>query len=129
MIPHSLVALTLVVGQTISPAPSLPPENTPAAADTFQATFFSPAGDLGNGDQLVRVSFQEETKAEDDKEQTAEGKKEETVEAKKGPKRRALPAPLPSPPMPSGEYQGYPLVGVPVDTTRYPVMKCLQGTW
>jgi hypothetical protein len=42
--------------------------------------------------------------------------------------RRALPAPLPSPPMPSGEWQGYPLIGVPVDTTRYPLMKALQGT-
>src|SRR5262249_28124456 len=44
------------------------------------------------------------------------------------PKRRALPAPLPSPPMPSGEWQGYPLIGVPVDTTRYPLMKAIQGT-
>jgi hypothetical protein len=31
--------------------------------------------------------------------------------------------------MPSGEWQGYPLVGVPVDTTRWPLMKALQGTW
>jgi hypothetical protein len=46
-----------------------------------------------------------------------------------GPTRRALPAPLPSPPMPSGEWQGYPLIGVPPDTTRYPLMKELQGTW
>jgi hypothetical protein len=43
--------------------------------------------------------------------------------------RRALPAPFNSPPFPSGEYQGYPLVGVPPDTTRYPLMKELQGTW
>jgi hypothetical protein len=46
-----------------------------------------------------------------------------------GPTRRALPPPLPSPPMPSGEWQGYPLIGVPPDTTRYPLMKELQGTW
>jgi hypothetical protein len=44
-------------------------------------------------------------------------------------KRRALPAPLPSPPMPSGEWQGYPLIGVPPDTTEWPLMKSLQGTW
>jgi hypothetical protein len=44
------------------------------------------------------------------------------------PKRRALPAPLPAPPFPSSEWQGYPLVGVPVDTTRYPLMQFLQGT-
>jgi hypothetical protein len=31
--------------------------------------------------------------------------------------------------MPSGEWQGYPLIGVPPDTTRYPLMKYLQGTW
>src|SRR5262249_8781370 len=29
------------------------------------------------------------------------------------PKRRALPAPLLAPPFPSGEWQGYPLIGVP----------------
>src|SRR5262245_32346175 len=29
------------------------------------------------------------------------------------PPRRALPSPLASPPLPSGEYQGYPLIGVP----------------
>jgi hypothetical protein len=45
------------------------------------------------------------------------------------PPRRALPAPLPSPPMPSGEWQGYPLIGVPNYTPRYIVMKELQGTW
>jgi hypothetical protein len=47
----------------------------------------------------------------------------------KEPKRRALPAPFNSPPYPSGEYQGYPLIGVPPDTTRWPLMKLLQGTW
>jgi hypothetical protein len=52
-------------------------------------------------------------------------KKPTTYEAK----RRALPAPLPSPPMPSGEWQGYPLIGIPYDTTRYALMKELQGTW
>jgi hypothetical protein len=49
--------------------------------------------------------------------------------AEAAPKRRALPAPLPSPPMPSGEWQGYPLIGVPPDTTLWPLMKALQGTW
>jgi hypothetical protein len=56
---------------------------------------------------------------------TGQEKKPATYEAK----RRALPAPLPSPPMPSGEWQGYPLIGIPYDTTRYLVMKELQGTW
>lgn len=32
-------------------------------------------------------------------------------------KRRALPAPFASPPFPSAEYQGYPLIGVPPSDT------------
>jgi hypothetical protein len=44
------------------------------------------------------------------------------------PKRRGLPAPLQSPPLPSGEWQGYPLIGVPYDTTKYPLMKALDDT-
>jgi hypothetical protein len=45
-----------------------------------------------------------------------------------GPKRRAMPSPFDSPPFPGSEYQGYPLIGVPPDTTRWPLMKALQGT-
>ncbi len=41
--------------------------------------------------------------------------------------RRALPAPFNSPPFPSGEYQGYPLIGVPKDDTVYPLMKAIYG--
>jgi hypothetical protein len=44
------------------------------------------------------------------------------------PKRRAMPSPFDSPPFPGSEYQGYPLIGVPPDTTRWPLMKALQGT-
>jgi hypothetical protein len=43
--------------------------------------------------------------------------------------RRALPPAFPSPPFPSSEYQGYPLIGVPPDTTRWSLMKAMQGTW
>jgi len=42
--------------------------------------------------------------------------------------RRALPAPFPSPPFPSGEYQGYPLVGVPPDMQLWPFMEAIQNT-
>jgi hypothetical protein len=45
-----------------------------------------------------------------------------------GPKRRAMPSPFDSPPFPGTEYQGYPLIGVPPDNTRWPLMKALQGT-
>lgn len=47
---------------------------------------------------------------------------------KKEPERRALPAPFPSPPFPSGEYQGYPLVGVPPSDDVYPLMKAVYKT-
>jgi hypothetical protein len=41
--------------------------------------------------------------------------------------RRALPAPLASPPFPSAEWQGYPLVGVPVSEVNSPLTKALWG--
>jgi hypothetical protein len=41
--------------------------------------------------------------------------------------RRALPAPFNSPPFPSAEYQGFPLVGVPAPDANYPLMKALTG--
>lgn len=52
-------------------------------------------------------------------------KEKETNEA---PPRRALPAPFASPPFPSAEYQGYPLIGVPTDDTVYPLMKAIYKT-
>jgi hypothetical protein len=47
---------------------------------------------------------------------------------KKEPPRRALPAPFDSPPYPTGEYQGYPLVGVPPDDTVWPLQQSFDGT-
>src|SRR4029077_18569105 len=44
------------------------------------------------------------------------------------PPRRALPAPLDSPPFPGSEWQGFPLVGVPYSTKEYPLTKALYGT-
>jgi Putative beta-barrel porin-2, OmpL-like. bbp2 len=41
------------------------------------------------------------------------------------PPRRALPAPLDSPPFPSSEWQGFPLVGIPYSTKEYPLTKAL----
>lgn len=46
----------------------------------------------------------------------------------KEPKRRALPAPFQSPPFPSAEYQGSPLIGVPPNDTVYPLMKAIYHT-
>lgn len=42
------------------------------------------------------------------------------------PSRRALPAPFPSPPFSSGEFQGSPLIGVPPSNTEYPLQKALK---
>jgi hypothetical protein len=44
------------------------------------------------------------------------------------PPRRALPSPLDSPPFPSSEWQGFPLIGVPYSTKDYPLTKALYGT-
>jgi hypothetical protein len=41
--------------------------------------------------------------------------------------RRALPAPFASPPFPTGEWQGFPLIGVPPNDTDYPLMKAIYG--
>ncbi|MFL5245183.1 MAG: outer membrane beta-barrel protein [Gemmataceae bacterium] len=54
--------------------------------------------------------------------------KNEPVEEETAPApRRALPGPFESPPFPSAEYQGYPLVGVPPDSSVYPLMKAIYG--
>jgi putative OmpL-like beta-barrel porin-2 len=42
--------------------------------------------------------------------------------------RRALPPPFESPPLPSGEYQGYPLLGVPPAPVESRLMERLHGT-
>src|SRR5262249_49560282 len=54
-------------------------------------------------------------------------KKENGEEEPEKP-RRALPSPWDSPPFPSSEYQGYPLIGVPPpDPGQYPIMKAIYG--
>src|SRR5262249_3341275 len=79
--------------------------------EPLEASTYSPLGLPAFGTGPVPAG----TKADDEK--TAEQ-----------PKRRALPAPFEAPPFPSSEYQGYPLLGVPVDTTEWLLMKSLQGT-
>lgn len=41
--------------------------------------------------------------------------------------RRALPPPFDSPPFPSAEFQGYPLIGVPPSDSEYPLTKYIYG--
>jgi hypothetical protein len=57
------------------------------------------------------------------------GPEQEKAPVPTEPKRRALPSPWDSPPFPGSEFQGYPIIGVPPDTARWPLMKELQGTW
>jgi hypothetical protein len=42
--------------------------------------------------------------------------------------RRGLPPPYNSPPYPSGEYQGYPLIGIPPSETHWPLQEWLDDT-
>lgn len=61
---------------------------------------------------------------EKDKGQNGNGEPEEP---KAEPARRALPAPFASPPFPTGEWQGFPLIGVPPSDAVYPLMKAIYG--
>ncbi len=61
-------------------------------------------------------------------EEKDEDKCKDSDEDKKEPPRRALPAPFASPPFPSAEYQGYPLIGVPCSDTVYPLMKAIYDS-
>jgi hypothetical protein len=56
-----------------------------------------------------------------------DGKNGDDKSKSKEPERRALPSPMPSPPFPTPEWQGFPLIGVPVSTTQYPLTKALWG--
>src|SRR5262249_16880060 len=67
-----------------------------------------------------------EKEDQNDKKKDQNGKKKDDQVKEEKP-RRALPAPLPSPPMPSAEWQGYPLIGVPPDDSVYPLMKAVYG--
>jgi Putative beta-barrel porin-2, OmpL-like. bbp2 len=42
--------------------------------------------------------------------------------------RRALPPAFPSPPFPTGEWQGYPLIGIPPGYPKWPLREALDGT-
>lgn len=55
-------------------------------------------------------------------------KNSESAEETPPAPRRALPAPLKSPPMPTAEWQGFPLVGVPPSDSVYPLMKGIYAT-
>src|SRR5262245_24100235 len=73
-------------------------------------------------------------KKDDQKKENGQKKDEPKTESKSSDKeekperpRRALPAPFNSPPFPTAEYQGFPLIGVPTSDTVYPLMKAIYG--
>lgn len=109
-----LVGMTLAIGQIDSGPKSKPPmpSNVPSADGADSADRFSSAADAS----LPHPGLPEATPVP------------ASPPAAK-PNRRALPAPLDSPPFPSAEWQGFPLIGLPSDTTRWPLMNELQGTY
>jgi Putative beta-barrel porin-2, OmpL-like. bbp2 len=106
--------LTLALGQS----PVVPPEkpNAPTAAPTESPTPCASNGTASPvpGGFLCRLY-------------SAYFGKTEAAGDEPEPPRRALDAPFNSPPFPSGEYQGYPLIGVPAGTYTYPLMKAVYG--
>ncbi len=122
-----------------------PPQTTPATPD-------QPGKSNGNSDSKDKDSDKDKDK-DKDKEKAPEepagfvkrlfrgypamrtwfpnwlGKPEEKKEDESEPEpfRRALAAPLKSPPFPSGEWQGYPLVGLPPADDVYPLMNAIYG--
>lgn len=87
----------------------------------FLASEISAGTEFENEFTEIEFSWEDETSKED------EACKKDEPE-KKEPPRRALPAPFESPPFPSSEYQGYPLIGVPPSDTVYPLMKAIYKT-
>jgi hypothetical protein len=122
MHPVLVLSAALALAQLpLPPWPSTSPEGTPRPLSPAEIDGALPA-------DLVPVSYGYEGPSPPRGAGALAAAPEER-EAKAEPKRRALPAPFPSPPFPNAEYQGFPVIGIPVDTTRYPLMKALQGTW
>lgn len=146
------VGITLSIGQA-EPAPALPPPNAAAlptspqpAAPTAQEAAPIQLGEPqpvcesgGYRPGFLRRFLQANLDTFHPKDETANGNgtngNGQNGDSENGngngdqsPPRRAMPAPLKSPPFPMSEWQGFPLIGVPVDTTKYPLMKALEGT-
>src|SRR5262249_13900826 len=82
--------------------------------------------DQKNGDEK-KDSSKENSKDKSDVNHNSQNGNGNEKEEKPEPPRRALPAPFNSPPFPTAEYQGFPLIGVPVSETEYPLMKAIYG--
>ena len=125
--PNSLVPAQVTIPSPGQSAwPQVPPTVAPAASQFRPASYEellgqTAGGQGGGGDdrgffcRLFDVYMEEFYK-------------QDNGAASPPPARRALPEPWSSPPFPGHEFQGYPLIGVPPDTTKWPVMKALEGT-
>jgi hypothetical protein len=155
MMSYVLVTMTLAVGQVQAGAPTAPPAQYYAQGGTALSPNGSPspttqpaAPDSANGKDASATEKNGGTEAKDDP--SSEAAKEEAgrtflrrfIKAncdawkdKDWPPqdepekpRRHPPEPWSSPPFPTHEYQGYPLIGVPPESHDYPLMKALEGT-
>jgi hypothetical protein len=126
-----LAGIALVFGQT-TPPPQLPvpfdlPDGAVTAADIPGPP---PPPDLSN---LLPVANYQTSGAAGPQltPPSPAGGSEQSAAAAPAPKpyRRGLPPPMDSPPFPTAEWQGYPLVGVAPDTTHWPLQRALQGTY
>jgi hypothetical protein len=149
MIAYLLVALTLAAGQSPpAPKPDAPAAPRAAGLERVEGGELLPLSVIPHpanptwqvttdgSDELRFVTYFEP----DDK---APAATEITISAGPTPaaaapepkpvvkeeKRRAMPSPWDSPPIPGSEYQGYPIIGVPPDNTMWPLMKAIQGTY
>lgn len=95
------------------------PDSHPAASASPAPSGVTPAGDLLPDIQQITIPVPGSPESPADAGGTPPAK----------PYRRGLPPPLDSPPFPSAEWQGYPLIGVAPDTTQWPLQKALQGTY
>lgn len=115
-------------GQSVSPPPSVAPSSSSSSAPATPATTEAKKDEGGSATSDAKkdeggLFFHRFFNAYCDEFK----KKDDSAEPDSPAPRRALPAPLQSPPMPSGEWQGYPLIGVPYDTSVYPLMKAIYG--
>jgi hypothetical protein len=97
-----------------------------AYSDAFHHVEEYKDDDQGNGNGDKNGNGEKKNGDADAKNGNGE-KKNGNGDEKKEPERRALPSPWNSPPFPSSEYQGFPLIGVPPSDTVYPLTKALYG--
>jgi len=104
MLVVSMAIVVALASGVLAQQPAQLPKDTPASSPTESSNFFG---------RLFKAYVDEFKDAPSNEPE---------------PPRRALPAPLDSPPFPSSEWQGFPLIGVPYGTKEYPLTKALYGT-